>query len=440
MEARAHRLPRLLHYLYSVRGPRPSASGTLANGEGCSLEFGQLLDLSVAGLTVGMIYALIALGYTMVYGVLEFINFAHGEVFTVGAYISAIVLIQSGIQPDTPMATRLVWMGIALAVSAPLTAILGLLIERIAYRPLRGASRIIPLLSAIGVSIILQNLIILIYGPETISIPSLVPGFILVAGTRIRIIAIVIIAVSVVLMGILTWLIRSTRIGKAMRATSQDREAAEMMGIDTNRTIAFTFLVGSALAAVGGFFVVLYYGTLKYDTGFLYGLKAFTAAVLGGIGSIPGAVIGSLALGLAEVLGVGAKLGVLGVFFVVGLAAGLYVQLVRAPNGRLEHLHEGQRSPAYVRELVGLYRFAPVNAVKRALGERTDALLDVSARHALRLAAGNVFLAVMAAACLLNADSQIATKWQHVIAFAILMVILLFRPAGILGEHLPEKV
>ncbi len=399
-----------------------------------------MLDLTVAGLTVGMIYALIALGYTMVYGVLEFINFAHGEVFTVGAYLAAFVFIQAGVQPEAPLATRLVWMGAALAFSVPLTALLGLVIERVAYRPLRESSRIIALLSAIGVSIILQNLIILIYGPETISIPTLVPGFITVGGTRIRLLAVAIIVVSIVLMAALTWLIRWTRIGKAMRATSQDREAAEMMGIDTNRTIAFTFLVGSALAAVGGFFIVLYYGTLKYDTGFLYGLKAFTAAVLGGIGSIPGAVIGSLSLGIAEVFGVGAELGILAVFFAVGLAIGLYVQLVLAPNQRLRHLHTAQRTPEYERELKRLYRLTPVYATRRVLGERTDALMDVSARQALRLMAGNLFLAGVTILFALNASYQIDTKWQNVIAFAVLMLILLFRPAGILGEHLPEKV
>jgi branched-chain amino acid transport system permease protein len=400
----------------------------------------QLLDLAVGGLTVGMIYALIALGYTMVYGVLEFINFAHGEVFTIGAYLAAFVFIKAAVQPEMPALTRFAWMGAALAFSVPLTALLGLAIERVAYRPLRGSSRIIALLSAIGVSIILQNLIIVVYGPETISIPSLVPGFISVAGTRIRLIAVAIIVVSIVLMAGLTWLIRSTRIGKAMRATSQDGEAAEMMGIDTNRTIAFTFLVGSALAAVGGFFVVLYYGTLKYDTGFLYGLKAFTAAVLGGIGSIPGAVIGSLTLGLAEVFGVGAKLGVLAIPFAVGLLLGLYVQFVRAPKRRLQHVHPAQRTPAYQRELSRLYRLTPIFAVRRVLSERTDALLDVSARHALRLMAGNLFLAAVVALFALNAGYQIDTKWQNVIAFAGLMLILLFRPSGILGENLPEKV
>ncbi len=405
------------------------------------MEPGLLLDLAVAALTVGMIYSLIALGYTMVYGVLEFINFAHGEVFTVGAYIVALVIIRSAVQPDDPIGTRLAWMGIALLVAVPLTALLGFLIERVAYRPLRNSSRIMALLSAIGVSIILQNLIILTYGPETISIPTLVPGFITVAGTRIRVLAIAIIATSLVLMAGLTWLIRSTRIGKAMRATSQDREAAEMMGIETNRTIAFTFLAGSALAAFGGFFVVLYYGTLQYNTGFTFGLRAFTAAVLGGIGSIPGAVIGALSLGVAEVFGVGAPLGVLAAFFAVALAASLYVQFWRAPQRRLGQMRaSGHSDPAYERQVVRLYRLAPYSAVRRVRAERTDALLDVCARHALRLTFGNVFLAGVVVLFVTNAEYQIDSKWQNVIAFVVLVLVLLFRPTGIMGEHLPEKV
>lgn len=404
------------------------------------MAFSILLDLTVAGLTVGMIYALIALGYTMVYGVLEFINFAHGEVFTVGGYVVALTLLASGVTPETPLGTKLMWLAIALVAAMVSTAALGLLIERVAYRPLRSASRLIALLSAIGVSIVIQNLIILLYGPNTISVPTLLPGFLMVGGTRVRVLALAIIVASVLVMAGLTWLVRSTRIGKAMRATSQDREAAEMMGIDTNRTIAFTFVVGSALAAVGGFFVVLYYGTLKYDTGFLYGMKAFTAAVLGGIGNVPGAVVGALALGLAEVFGVGANLGVLAWFAVAGLAFGVYAQFVAAPRKRLAHLHAGQRTPEYERELTQLYRLTPYYAVRRVLGERTDALMDVSAKHALRLLGGNLFLLLMVVVFAANQTVQIDTRWQNVIAFVVLVLILLFKPAGILGEHLPEKV
>ncbi len=194
---------------------------------------------------------------------------------------------------------------------------------------------------------------------------------------------IVIIVVSTVLMGILTYIVRSTRIGKAMRATSQDMEAAEMMGIDTNRTISFTFVIGSALAAMGGFLVAMYYGSLTYDTGFLYGLKAFTAAVLGGIGNIPGAVVGSLILGIAENWGVGLNLGLLAWVFVVGLVVGLYFQLIRAPRHRVAHIADHVRTPEYERKVLAIYRFAPFIALKTVLGERKDALLDVSARHSL---------------------------------------------------------
>jgi branched-chain amino acid transport system permease protein len=406
------------------------------------MSFEHVFGLTVSGITVGMIYALIALGYTMVYGVLGFINFAHGEIFTIGGYIAATTLIWIGVDATTPLGVKILFFTLALLLSIVLTASLGWLIERIAYRPLRGASRIIPLLSAIGVSIFLQNLLIVVFGPKPIIMPTaIVPiGFVTVFGARIRVLQFVIIGVSILLMGILTYLIKSTRIGKAMRATSQDMDAAEMMGIDTNRTIAFTFLVGSALAAIGGFLVAMYYGSLEFDTGFLFGLKAFTAAVLGGIGNIPGAVLGALILGVAENWGVGLELGLLAWIFVAGLAIGLYVQLIRVPGRRVKHIAEEVRTPEYERAIRRVYVLAPVHAVKTVLGERTDALLDVSARHALRLMVGNLFLAVLAALFFLNGDVQFASKWQHAIAFAVLMVILMFKPSGILGEHIQEKV
>lgn len=406
------------------------------------MGFEHVLGLTIAGITVGMIYALIALGYTMVYGVLELINFAHGEVFTVGGYIAATVIMLSSVDAETPLIAKIGVFALAVILSVVLTAFLGWLIERVAYRPLRGRTRIIALLSAIGVSIFLQNLLIVIFGPEPMIMPTaIVPtGFVDFMGVRIRILQFVIIGVSIVLMGALTYIVRSTRIGKAMRATSQDMEAAEMMGIDTNRTIAFTFIIGSALAAIGGFLVAMYYGSLTYDTGFLYGLKAFTAAVLGGIGNIPGAVVGSLILGLAENWGVGLELGLLAWIFVIGLAGGLYVQVVRAPNQRVDHIADEARTPEYERALKRVYQIAPVFAVKTVLSERTDALLAVSARHSLRLLAGNVFLATMAVLFFANSDVQFASKWQHAISFAVLMAILMFRPAGILGEHIQEKV
>jgi|GEM_PF-6675262 len=389
-----------------------------------------------------MIYALIALGYTMVYGVLEFINFAHGEVFTIGGFIGATFLIWVGVDDGTPLFAKALYLVAGFVLSVVLTAGLGWLLERVAYRPLRGTSRIIPLLSAIGASIFLQNMVIVVFGSQPVIMPTAVipAGFITLMGVRVRVLAIAIIVLSMLLMAGLTYLIKATRIGKAMRATSQDREAAEMMGIETNRTISFTFVIGSALAAIGGVLVAMYYGSLKFDTGFLYGLKAFTAAVLGGIGNIPGAVTGSLVLGLAENYGVGLKLGWLAALVAVGLAAGLYVQLWRAPNKRIAILAADGRAEEYREHVLRLYRLAPYHAVKTVLTERRDAVLRMTARHAVRLMIGNVFLAGMLVAFLLNAGFQFSSKWQHAISFIVLMLVLMFRPSGILGDHIQEKV
>ena len=406
------------------------------------MTFEHIFGLTVSGLTVGMIYALIALGYTMVYGVLQLINFAHGEVFTIGGYLATSTLIWIGVDATTPLSLKIAYFGLALLLSIVLTALLGFLIERVAYRPLRQRSRIIALLSAIGVSIFLQNGIVVVFGPQPIIMPTAVvpTGFIEVFGARIRVLQIAIILISLVLMAALTWIVKGTRMGKAMRATSQDREAAEMMGIETNLTISFTFVIGSGLAAIGGFLVAMYYGSLQFNTGFLYGLKAFTAAVLGGIGNIPGAVVGSLVLGLAENWGVGLTLGILAWLFVAGLALGLYFQFVRAPQSRIDHIAEEFRTPEYERAVRDVYRFAPVVAVKTLFAERTDALLHVSAQHAVRLTAANVILAGLAVLFFINGDVQFASKWQHVISFAVLMAILMFRPSGILGDNIQEKV
>ncbi|MHB8050698.1 MAG: branched-chain amino acid ABC transporter permease [Coriobacteriia bacterium] len=406
------------------------------------MSFDHIMSVTIGGLTVGMIYALIALGYTMVYGVLKFINFAHGEVFTVGGYVAAFTLLALGIDQNSSWTLVAGAVALALLAAVLVPMALGFLIERIAYRPLRGRSRIIPLLSAIGVSIVLQQLIIIIFGPKPVTIPTLAISSASVSffGVNIRVLALVIIAVSAALMIGLTYLVKSTRIGKAMRATSQDMEAAEMMGIDTNRTIAFTFLVGSALAGIGGLLVVMYYGSLKYDAGFLYGLKAFTSAVLGGIGNIPGAVVGAIVLGMTETYGVSVDLGFLAWFVVAGLVLGLFVQMVKAPQRRLAHIADDRRTPEYERSIVNVYRLAPYHGIKTLLAERTDALLSVSAAHGVRLMAGNLFLAAVAAVMFANSSTRIDTRWQPVIAFAVLMVILMFRPSGILGEAVTEKV
>ncbi len=401
-----------------------------------------IFSLTISGITVGMIYALIALGYTMVYGVLQLINFAHGEVFTVGGYIAASTLIWAGVDGTTPLAVKIGYFGLALLVSLVLTAALGWLIERLAYRPLRQQSRIIALLAAIGTSIFLQNMLVIVFGPQPIIMPTaIVPtGFVEVFGARIRVLQVIIIVVSLVLMALLTWIVKGTRMGKAMRATSQDREAAEMMGIETNLTISFTFVMGSSLAAIGGFLVAMYYGSLQFNTGFLYGLKAFTAAVLGGIGNIPGAVVGSLILGLAENWGVGLTLELLAWLFVLGVLVGLYFQLVRAPRRRVAHIAEEFRTPEYESRVRNVYLFAPVLAVKTLFSERTDALVYVSAQHAVRLMLGNAILAAVAIAFFMAGDIQFSSKWQHVISFVVLMAILMFRPSGILGENIVEKV
>ena len=411
------------------------------DGEHC-VSFDHIMSVTISGLTVGMIYALIALGYTMVYGVLKFINFAHGEVFTVGGYVAAFTLLGLGIDQNSSgtLVAGAVALALLAAVLVPMA--LGFLIERIAYPPLRGRSRIIPLLSAIGVSIVLQQLIIIVFGPKPVAIPTLAisSASVGIFGVNVRVLALVIIAVSAALMGGLTYLVKSTRIGKAMRATSQDMEAAEMMGIDTNRTIAFTFLVGSALAGIGGLLVVMYYGSLKYDAGFLYGLKAFTSAVLGGIGNIPGAVVGAIVLGMTETYGVSVDLGFLAWFVLAGLVFGLYVQTVKAPRRRLAHISDDRRTPEYERSIMNVYRLAPYHGIKTLMAERTDALLSVSAEHGVRLMAGNVFLAVVTAVMFVNGSVRLDTRWQPVIAFVVLMVILMFRPSGILGEAVTEKV
>lgn len=401
-----------------------------------------IISVTIGGLTVGMIYALIALGYTMVYGVLKFINFAHGEVFTIGGYTAAFTLFALGVSDDmSPLAfAGALVLALLASVLVPMT--IGFLVERIAYRPLRGRSRIIPLLSAIGVSIVMQQLIIIIFGPKPITMPTLAAtsaSFDLF-GIRIRILALVIIAISALLMVALTYLVRSTRIGKAMRATSQDMEAAEMMGIDTNKTIAFTFVVGSALAGIGGLLVIMYYGSLKYDAGFVYGLKAFTSAVLGGIGNIPGAVVGAIVLGMTETYGVSMDLGFLAWFVLAGLILGLYVQMVSVPKRRLQHIAEDRRTPAYERSVRNVYRLTPFYGLKTLFAERTDALLSVSAQHAVRLMAGNIFLAVITTLMFVYGTVRIDTRWQPVIAFVVLMIILMFRPSGILGEAITEKV
>jgi len=264
-----------------------------------------LVQQLINGLTLGSVYALIALGYTMVYGIIELINFAHGEIYMLGAYIGMItfgLLTAFYVTSPSPVGALLLMMAAAMLYCGAC----GVTMERVAYRPLRGAPRLSPLISALGVSIFLQNFVMLAQGPRDKGFPHLLAGWGFDAfGGRISAIQIFILGGTVVMMVALELLVHRTKIGKAMRATAQDREMAALVGIDVNSVISVTFLIGSALAAVAGVMVGMYYGLINFFIGYLAGIKAFTAAVLGGIGNIPGAMLGGLLLGLIESLGAG---------------------------------------------------------------------------------------------------------------------------------------
>jgi branched-chain amino acid transport system permease protein len=298
-----------------------------------------ILQQLVNGLTLGSLYALIALGYTMVYGVLLMINFAHSEIFMGGAFASCLLLDSRWLQGNSPGTALL----IAIIGGLITSALLAVLMERLAYRPLRRAGRLTPLISAIGVSIFLQNAAFLFISDQSLAYPQV---FMIHhyqwAGVEVNSLQLVILGVAVGLMIALHLFVNKTRLGTAIRATAQDASTASLMGIPVNGIIALTFLIGGSLGGVAGALNGMYYGTIKYNMGFVPGLKAFTAAVLGGIGNIAGAMWGGFILGVLE-----------------SLAAGLI------PNG---------------------------------------------------------------------------SEWKDVIAFTILIVVLLFRPEGLFGRHVPEKV
>lgn len=254
------------------------------------------------GLAVGGIYALIALGYTMVYGVLKLINFAHGDLFAMGAYLGFTFLVSLGLSGTLGKVTAVL---LVIVLVMGLVALVGYLLERTAYRPLRNSSRLSAVVSALGASIFFQNALMLVYGARYQVYPgNLRPeGFLTVMGVEIPIVRLILFGASVLLMLALYWLINKTRIGMAIRAVAIDQRAARLMGIDVNRIIALVFLIGPALGGVAGVMVGLYYGQIRYDMSLLYGLKAFIAAILGGIGNIPGAMIGGVLLGVIEALG-----------------------------------------------------------------------------------------------------------------------------------------
>ncbi len=253
-----------------------------------------MLQQVVNGLTLGSSYALIALGYTMVYGVLRLINFAHGEIYMVGAFIGLMTSQTAGL----PFAA-------AMVVAMAGAALVGVVVEKIAYRPLRKAPRLAVLISAIGMSIFLRNLALALVGPQTRAFPIPFEVKRLNLGRlRINSFDVLILLTSVGLMIALHFLVQKTKIGKAMRAAAEDKETASLMGISVNRVIAFTFAIGSALAAAAGVLIGMNFNAVDPSMGMMPGLKGFTAAVLGGVGSIPGAMLGGILLGMAEVMGI----------------------------------------------------------------------------------------------------------------------------------------
>ncbi|MBW2630798.1 MAG: branched-chain amino acid ABC transporter permease LivH [Deltaproteobacteria bacterium] len=256
------------------------------------------LELFLGGLTRGSIYALIALGYTMVYGIIELINFAHGEIYMIGAFTALIVISVLTLMGMNTIAILVIAGVIAVIYSSAY----GYTVEKIAYKPLRNAPRLSALISAIGMSLFLQNYVLLAQTSDFLPFPSLIPDFEfmepyahIIGSTEI-----VILITTAVVMVLLTIMIKFTKIGKAMRATSQDKTMAMLVGINVNRVISVTFIVGSATAAIGGVLIASHVGMINFYIGFIAGIKAFVAAVLGGIGSIPGAVLGSFVLGWTE--------------------------------------------------------------------------------------------------------------------------------------------
>ncbi|HMB33115.1 MAG TPA: branched-chain amino acid ABC transporter permease [Methylomirabilota bacterium] len=300
-----------------------------------------LLQQIVNGLALGMMYALLALGFTMVYGIIELINFAHFSVFMTGTFVGLVVLNLMGVTADSRSLTGQALVGILVALFAitmTATGALGVLIERVCLRPLRNVPGTAPMITTIGVAFILINVMLLAWGPQTQRFPQLLPNWRWeVVGVEITFKQLVLFAVALVLMLALWHLVRRTTLGKAMRATAQDADAARMMGIDVDRVVVLTFFLGSALAGAGSLFFGLYYGFTGYYIGYTIGLRAFTSAVLGGIGSVPGAVLGGLFIGLTQSLGgqiVGVKWTDVIIFSI------LIIVMVFRPSGLL-----GSRSP-----------------------------------------------------------------------------------------------
>jgi branched-chain amino acid transport system permease protein len=300
-----------------------------------------LLQQVVNGLALGMMYALLALGFTMVYGIIELINFAHFSVFMTGTFVGLVVLSLMGVTPVSASLTGAALIGtlvVLFLATMTATGVLGVLIERLCLRPVRHVSGTAPMITTIGVAFILINVMLLTWGPQTQRFPQLLPNWRWAVGSaEITFRQVVLFVVGLLLMLGLWHLVRRTTLGKTMRATAQDADAARMMGIDVDRVVVVTFFLGSALAGAGSLFFGLYYGFTAYYIGYTTGLRAFTSAVLGGIGSIPGAVLGGLLIGLTQSLG-GQFLGVKWTDVIIFSI--LIIVMVLRPNGLL-----GTQSP-----------------------------------------------------------------------------------------------
>jgi branched-chain amino acid transport system permease protein len=323
------------------------------------------LQQIINGVTLGSVYAVVALGYTMVYGIIQLINFAHGEVVMIGAMVAFTVISALAAGGMPPLAVVLI--GTACAI--PVCMAVGYAMERLAYRPLRGAPRLAPLITAIGVSILLQHLAMLVWSRNVLAFPQIIRNTTYtLGGALITNVQIAIIAVCIALMGGLALLVYRTQLGTAMRATAQNPHVAGLMGVDVNRVIAATFVIGAALGAVAGVLFGTYYGLAQYTMGSILGLKAFSAAVLGGIGNIPGAMLGGVLLGVVEALGAG-----------------------------------------YIGDLSDLCAYG---WIADFMGEQCDG--------------GGHFI-------------LFGSNYQDVFAFLVLIVVLVFRPSGLLGERVGDR-
>jgi len=302
----------------------------------------RFLDVTIIGVTNGAIYGLVALGYTLVYGILQLINFAHGDVFALsGLVASTIILSVLGLDADTGAIVVVLGLLVTLAITMPLFALINAGIERVAYKPLRHAPRLAALITAVGMSFIVQNVSLALYDVDFESVPNFIPrtSVVEIGGIEIQWdnVAVFLIVIPVLL--VMTWFVRSTRQGKGMRAVAQDTEAAAMMGINVNRTISVTFVLAGSLAAVAGLVYLLQFN-MRYDTGFELGLIAFTAAVLGGIGNLTGAVLGAMVIGCVQAFNEGLD-GTPGGDWTRSIVFGILIAvLVFRPEGIL-----GERTP-----------------------------------------------------------------------------------------------